>query len=74
METWKESINYPGTLEIQWNLSKDWIYLPMYFVFDNILYSGDVAKGGVFMYKQETSYILNVVTQDGIYHIVILND
>ena len=46
----------------------------MDFVFDNILYSGDVAKGGVFMYKQETSYILNVVTQDGIYHIVILND
>ena len=46
----------------------------MYFVFANILYSGDVAKGGVFMYKQETSYILNVVTQDGIYHIVILND
>lgn len=46
----------------------------MYFIFDNILYLGDVAKGGVFMYKQETSYLLNVVTQDGIYHIVILND
>ena len=74
MEIWKESINYSGTLEIQWNLSKDWIYLPMYFLFDNWLYTGDIAKGGAFMYKQDTSYILNVITQDGIYQTMVLKD